>query len=141
MQLDFAGTSICTGVGTDSPSKFSYEGERGEQVRKFLRAPQSVVADRLNEYSVFDFTLFKPQSSIQEAEYFTVWYRQNLIAQLGGSLSGTLKITTNDGSGSGQKVLYLTNALLKKCKARYDGCNCWVDFVFTGGMPTTVKPT
>jgi len=136
MKIDFAGVPVCSGVGIDSPKGYSYEGEATEQVSKFLRAVSAVVRNRLNEYSVISFTLFRPQSSIQAAEKFVNSHRQTSYLPM----YGTLVLTSDDGSHNSTSVLYMPNALRKKNKAHYDGQNAWIDFTFTGGALQTSKP-
>lgn len=137
MKITFAGITVCTGVGTNSPENFDYEGEATEQVAKFLRGTASAVYDRGNEYSVITFDLFVGQlQSIQAAEKFVLNFRQASYLPS----YGTLALTADDGSGTSTSVMYMPGAFFKKGKAKYKGLMVWISFTFTGGALTSAKP-
>ncbi len=130
MNILFAGTTICTAKGTDSPQNFSYTGERSEQVSRFLRGRQAVVRDRGNEYTQIAFTITRSHGTVQAAEYFCLTHRINLPTY------GVLKLVTSDGSGGATKALTLNNALAKSIKTRYEGMLSFTDYTFSGGAVT-----
>ena len=136
MNIKFAGITVCSGVKTDSPIKFAYEGDEDEQVSKFMRAVSAVVFPRGNETSVITFTGFKTHGSIQAAEAYVLNFRQaNFLPKY-----GTLVLTTDDGSHTNGTAMYMAKAHFKKGKAAYDGINTYCDFTFTGGALTSSKP-
>lgn len=137
MKIDFAGVPVCTGVGTDSPDNFSYEGEASEQVSKFLRGQQSVVRNRGNEYSVISFDLVIGNlKSVQAAEAFVLNFRQTKKYPR----YGTLALTADDGSHRDTSTMYMPNAFFKRGAAKYKGCLVFISFMFTGGALTSSKP-
>jgi hypothetical protein len=138
MKVVFAGITVCTGKGTNSPEAFSYEGEATEQVAKFLRGTTSAIYNRGNEYSAISFDLFIGSlPSIQAAEKFVLNFRQPTVYPA----YGTLALTADDGSGTNTSVMYMPGAFFKKGKVKYKGCMVWVSFNFTGGAFTSVKPS
>lgn len=136
MRIEFAGVTVCTGAGTDSPESFDYEGTEDEQVSKFLRAASAVVRQRYNETSTVAFSLFKPMKSIQAAEAFALSIRQSTYLPK----FGTLVLKSDDGSGTQTTSLYLPNAHYKRGQAKYKGQNVTVQFTFSGGAMQTTKP-
>ena len=136
MRIEFAGITVCTGVGTDSPEGFDYEGAEDEQVSKFMRAASAVVRQRFNETTKISFSLFKPMGTIQAAEKFVLNVRQPSYLPK----YGLLVLKSDDGSGSGVTSLYLQNAHLPRTKATYKGSNVTVQFSFSGGAVQTTKP-
>ena len=132
MNIVFGGKQICTGVRTDSPNSFSYEGEEDEQVSKFLRGIQSVVQSRGNEFTTISFTHFKAHASIQAAQDYVLNFRQAVFLPK----YGTLKLTSDDGTHATGQSMVLLNAHFRKGKARYEGSNTYCDYNFTGGMLT-----
>ena len=136
MRIEFASVTVCTGVGTDSPEGFDYEGAEDEQVSKFMRAVSAVVRQRFNETTRISFSLFKPMGTILLAEKFVLNVRQPSYLPK----YGLLVLKTNDGSGAGQTALYLPNAHLPRTKATYKGSNVTVQFSFSGGAMQTSKP-
>ena len=136
MRIEFAGVTVCTGVGTDSPEAFDYEGAEDEQVSKFMRASSAVVRQRFNETTHISFSLFNPMGTIKAAEKFVLNVRQPTYLPK----YGLLVLKSDDGSGSGVTALYLPNAHLPRTKATYKGSNVTVQFSFSGGAVQTTKP-
>ena len=137
MRIEFAGVTVCTGVGTDSPGEgFSYDGSDDEQVSKFMRAASAVVRHRLNETTHIVIPLFKPLGTIQKAEKFLLSVRQSSYLPK----YGLLVLKTDDGSGTDVTSLYLPNAHYQRATAKYKGSNVWVTYSFRGGAVQTTKP-
>jgi len=137
MNIIFAGVTVCTGVGTDSPDRFDYAGEEDEQVSKFLRATSAVVRERYNETTQIAFTLFKSLGTEQAAEAFCLAFRQPSYLPK----YGTLVLKSGTKQSAGGVALYLPNAHFKRGKVSYKGMNVFVEFNFSGGAMQTNKPT
>ena len=135
MKIDYAGKSLCSGKGIDSPDKFSYQGERSEQVSRFLRAAQVIVRDRGNQYTTITFDVVRSLGTVQAAEKFALTHQASLPTY------GTLQLTCDDGSATVTSVIYLAKALLKSVKVKYEGMLTTASYTFTGGTPTSAKPT